>query len=413
MGRSTQAGTRAASSKKASPKKASLKKASPKASPKKASPKKASPKKASPKKASPKASATPIAQRVARADALPAWATKAPDAAGLLPVPDAKRKALAAALGPLDRQYGIVRKVGMVAVAGPTRIWGLHRQLSVSDGEGSALARVLEVLAREALPLTGLELWYPEAMVGGTPAALASILEQVLSTKAAQHLERFTLVSTVAIEGPASATLASRLGALSGLRALDLRGRGGTVVEPIRAFPPLTSLALVSVGVGAVELAELARSPGLGGLQSLVLEHVESDAASMRLLVARHARLERVELSPKLLLPSDWTSVASLEVLRELRLRFPNDETMKAIAQAAFLPRLTRLELRDATIDLATAKRLAAHGLPVLERLDLKSCEISEAALRILVDAAPALTTLGIPSSTRPQTWARRGRTVL
>jgi hypothetical protein len=133
----------------------------------------------------------------------------------------------------------------------------------------------------------------------------------------------------------------------------------------------------------------------------------------MRLLVARHARLERVELSPKLLLPSDWTSVASLEVLRELRLRFPNDETMKAIAQAAFLPRLTRLELRDATIDLATAKRLAAHGLPVLERLDLKSCEISEAALRILVDAAPALTTLGIPSSTRPQTWARRGRTVL
>ena len=61
----------------------------------------------------------------------------------------------------------------------------------------------------------------------------------------------------------------------------------------------------------------------------------------------------------------------------------------------------------------STAKRLAARGLPLLRHLELKHCDIRETALRILVDAAPTPTTLGIPSTTRPQTWAKRGRTVL
>ena len=166
MGRSTQAGTRAASSKKVSTKKASPKKVSPKnASPKKTSPKKASPKKAIPKKAPVALAPGQIAETkpgpvtTESRDLAPAWATKPPDASGSLPVPDAKKKSLSTALGRLDRRFAIVRKVGMSATRSRAGTWGLDRQLSADDGGGRDVRRVLDVLAAQELPLISLELW--------------------------------------------------------------------------------------------------------------------------------------------------------------------------------------------------------------------------------------------------------------
>ncbi|MCU0676849.1 MAG: hypothetical protein MUE69_29170 [Myxococcota bacterium] len=421
-----------ASTKTATPKKATPKKATPKkATPKKATPKNATPKnatldkrasdtkKATPKKATPKnkrASDTTkgaASQSATELPPRPDWATKLPDADGLLPVPDAKKKTVSAALGSLDRRHSIVRKVGMNAVASRAGTWGLHRQLSVRDGEGPEVRRLLEVLASEGLPIVGLELGYPEGMGPGTPAALAAILEHALSTSAAEHLERLQLVTSVPVDTAVATALAAAMRWMPRLRELDLRGRGGSVLEVLRAAPPLTSLALVSVGVGRAELAELARSPRMADLRTLVLHHLDADSTFVREVVESSTALERIDLSPKLLLPTDWACVASLDGLRDLGLRFPNDETIEALSNAAFVPRLERLRLSDAKIDLPTAKRLAARGLPVLRHLELKHCDIRDAALQILVDAAPTLTTLGIPSTTRPQAWAKRGRTVL
>lgn len=386
------------------------------AKPTKAKPAKATePAKATPAKAKPTtpAKATKPAQVDAPPSGLPSWAGKPPDAAGLLPIPDAKKKALAAALGPLDRAFGIVRKVGMAAFAGRAGVWGLGRQVSVDEGRGGDLARLLEVLDREQLPLLGLELWYPAQMGRGTSSALAAIVEAGLRTAAARHLERLSLVTNVELDPALAGSLASAVGGMKGLRELDLRGRGGVVTDVVRAGPGLEALTLVSVTSGPAELAALARAPQLAALRALSLQHVEAEAGAIAELVSSMSGLERLELSRGLLLPADFSFVASLARLRELQLRFADEKTVDAIAGAAFVPQLRRLALSDTKIDHATAKRLAARGLPGLETLSLKHCEVSEPALRVLVDAAPALTTLGIPSTTRPQTWAKRGRTVL
>lgn len=86
---------------------------------------------------------------------------------------------------------------------------------------------------------------------------------------------------------------------------------------------------------------------------------------------------------------------------------------MAAIADAGFTPRLERLELHDCRIDARVAKRLAARGLLPLERPIVRRAEMSDAALRIIVDAAPRLKELGVPRTSLPGTWSRRGRTVL
>ena len=238
-------------------------------------------------------------------------------------------------------------------------------------------------------------------------------MTEVLGSSTSRHLERLRIVTSVPMDASVARALVDVMPLLSGLAELDLRGRGGSVLEVLRAAPALASLSLVGVGVGASEIAELARAPRLAGLSGLTLEHVEADAEAIRELLASKPSLERLALSPKLLLPMDYRAVASLERLRELRLRFPDEATMVALAHAPFVPHLASLELRDATITPDIAKALAARGLPVLARLDLKHCSASDQALSILVDAAPALGTLGIPSSTRPQRWAKRGRTVL
>ncbi len=401
--------------KKAPPKKAPAKKAPAKKAPaKKAPPKKAPAKKApAPKAVAPKTGAPKAA---APGDlALPSWATKKPEG-GFLPVPGTLKDAITKALGPSDRKYGITHSVRMGAVLMPPATWGLHRMLSVADGAGPEVARVLEVLAQHELPLVAADFWYPsETDDTGTVEGATALFEAALAPASVTFLRRLTvLLHRVRLEAPLARVLARAVARMSSLEVLGLNATGGAgALSVVEACAPLRSLSLRDLG--GPELAALARLPALEKLEALALNGIDADDAALATLLRAPwaKKLRSLELAKKLLLPADYRAVAALPELTSLNLRFPDEASVAAIADAAFVPRLTRLELHDCRIDLGNAKRLAAQGLPALERLYVKHAEMSDAALKAIVDAAPSLKELGIPKTTKPQPWSKRGRTVL
>jgi hypothetical protein len=347
--------------------------------------------------------------------ALPSWATKKP-ADGLLPVPGKLRDAIAKALGPLDRRYSVTYAARMNAVLAPPSTWGLHRMLSVGDGAGPEVARVLEVLAQHDLPLIAADFWYPSSTQSeGTVEAAAAIFEAALRPPSVATLRRLTvLLSRVRLEAPIARALAGAVARMPSLEVLGLNASGGPgALTVVAASPPLRALELNDLG--ASELRSLALLPAVEGLGSLTLRRVDADdAAIAALLEAPWAkRLCSLALSRMALVGSDYRAVAGLDALTSLSLRFPDDATVAAIANAEFTPRLERLELHDCRIDARLAKRLAARGLPRLERLIVKHAQMSDAALRIVVDAAPRLKELGIPKTSLPGAWSKRGRTLL
>jgi len=347
--------------------------------------------------------------------ALPSWTTKKP-ADGFLPVPGKLRDAIAKTLGPLDRRYAVTSAARMNAVLSPPSTWGLHRMLSVDDGAGPEVARVFEVLAQHELPLIATDFWYPGSTQGeGTVEAAAAIFEAALRPPSVAFLRRLTvLLHRVRLEAPVARALAGAVARMPSLEVLGLNASGGPgALTVVAASPPLRTLELNDLG--ASELRSLALLPAVERLTSLALRGVDADdAAIATLLGATWAKgLCSLELGRKALLGSDYRAVAELGALTSLKLRFPDDATMAAIADADFTPRLERLELHDCRIDARLAKRLAARGLPQLERLIVKHAEMSDAALRIVVDAAPRLKELGIPRTSLPKTWSKRGRTVL
>lgn len=349
---------------------------------------------------------------VAAGPALPSWATKKPEGE-VLPVPTKLKDAIAKALGPLDRRYGITQSVGMNAMA-TRQGWGLHRTLSVEDGAGPELAKVWDVLAAHELPLLAADFWYPSE---GTPSVdgAAAIFDAALASPNAARLIRLTvLLQRLAIEPPIADALARAVARMPVLEVLGLNARGGAgALRVVEACGPLDTLELCDLA--ARELSTLATLPALSRLRALALKGTDADDASIAALLGTPwaAQLHSLELSKKMLLPADYRSVAALGALTSLNLRFPDDATIAAIADASFVPSLTRLELHDCRIELPVARRLAARGLPQLTRLVLKHAEISDAALKLIVDAAPHLSELGIPNTTRPQPWAKRGRMVL
>ncbi len=347
--------------------------------------------------------------------ALPSWATKKPTD-GFLPVPDKLKAAIAKALGPLDRRYAITHSVRMGAVLAPPSTWGLHRMLSVNDGAGPEVARVIDVLAQHELPLIAADFWYPSSSQGeGTAEAAAAIFEAALAPSSVSHLRRLTvLLHRVRLEAPVARALAGAVARMTLLEVLGLNASGGAgALTVVAAAPPLHVLELNDLG--AAELRSLAVLPAVERLASLTLRGIDADdAAVATLLDAPWAkRLGSLELARKALVASDYRAVAGLDALTSLNLRFPDEATVAAIADADFVPQLERLELHDCRIDARIAKRLAARGLPKLQRLFVKRAEMSDAALRYLVDAAPGLKELGIPRTSLPKTWAKRGRTVL
>lgn len=348
-------------------------------------------------------------------EVLPSWATKKPEE-GLLPVPNKLRDAVAKALGPLDRRYAITHKVRMSAVRAPPSTWGLHRMISVVDGAGPEVARVFEVLAEHELPLIAADFWYPSSTQGeGSVEAAAAIFEAALAPPSVALLRRLTvLLHRVRLEAPVSLSLSRAVARMPSLDFLGLNAGGGPgALAVAAACPPLHTLALNDLG--AAELRSLALLPAVQGLASLTLRSVDADDAAIATLLGSPwaKRLGALELGRKALVGSDYRAVAGLGALTSLSLRFPDDATVAAMAGADFVSRLERLELHDCRIDARLAKRLAAGGLPKLERLYLKRAEVSDAALRALVDAAPRLKELGIPRTTTPQAWSKRGRTVL
>ncbi len=347
--------------------------------------------------------------------ALPSWATKKP-ADGFLPVPTKLTTAIAKALGPLDRRYAVTRSVRMGAVLAPPSTWGLHRMLSVADGAGPEVARVFDLLAQYELPLIDADFWYPSPAQGeGTAQAAAAIFEAALAPSSVALLRRLTvLLHRVRLEAPVAHALAGAVARMPLLEVLGLNASGGSgALTVAAACPPLRGLELNDLG--AAELRSLAGLPAVERLTSLTLRSVDADDAAIATLLGAPwaKRLCTLELSRKALAGSDLRAVAGLGALTSLNLRFPDEATVAAIADADFVPRLERLDLHDCRIDARVAKRLAARGLPKLKRLFVKRVEMSDAALRILVDAAPGLKELGIPKTSLPKTWSRRGRTVL
>lgn len=311
-----------------------------------------------------------------------------------------------AALGPLAKRFPLLYP-GSVLVDG-----GLDRSLTVGDGEGPDVAKVLTALDAHDLPLVSLRLTYPNitTQTPGTSAGAAAMLKAALAPAAVAKLRRLAIqLHKTELTSAASKTIAAAVKRMPHLRDLAIVCAKGTFAPIIAAAPPLHSLRLEPL----TELA-LNKAKALAALERLDVRVTATDAQIATFLAPfkslTELRLGRTDASPV-----SYRGVAKLAGLTSLELHRVDKAGVAAVAAAPFVPALCRLHLYDAALDDALAKQLAKQGLPALEYLNVKfHVPVKLAGLDAIVKAAPKLMHIEVPGHVKvPASWKKRGRTIL